>query len=171
MRKALRLRSILGRSYNVDPADVLEAKKLLGQLGYYPASDGDLSPYPDEPLFQSIEAFQRDNELRVDGVMKPNGPTEQVLNDKLAGTEHTAAEEAFRPRRRGGGKGGREEKERGPGSEKDCDRLLAVDTTICNQVSKRKGAAAGERCHASASERYSACLRGRPMPPLNTGDW
>jgi hypothetical protein len=23
-------------------------------------------------------------------------------------------------------------------------------------------------CHASASERYAACLAGRPIPPLNT---
>jgi hypothetical protein len=31
-----------------------------------------------------------------------------------------------------------------------------------------RGASAGAACHASASERYAACLAGRPIPPLNT---
>jgi hypothetical protein len=38
-------------------------------------------------------------------------------------------------------------------------------------VSETKGPAAGARCRASAAERYTACRYGRPMPPLNTGDW
>jgi RHS repeat-associated protein len=49
-----------------------------------------------------------------------------------------------------------------------CEELLRIDTDTCNAITKRRGRAAGEACHASASERYAACYRGRPLPPLNT---
>ena len=49
-----------------------------------------------------------------------------------------------------------------------CEALQRIDTDTCNAITKRRGARAGAACHASASERYAACLRGRPLPPLNT---
>ncbi len=49
-----------------------------------------------------------------------------------------------------------------------CEELLQIDTDTCNAITKRRGGAAGAACHASATERYAACLRGRPLPPLNT---
>lgn len=49
-----------------------------------------------------------------------------------------------------------------------CDQLLRIDTDTCNAITRRRGARAGAVCHQSASERYAACLRGRPLPPLNT---
>jgi len=49
-----------------------------------------------------------------------------------------------------------------------CEDLNQIDTATCNAITKRRGAAAGAACHASASERYAACLRGKPLPPLNT---
>jgi RHS repeat-associated protein len=49
-----------------------------------------------------------------------------------------------------------------------CEELLRIDTDTCNAITRRRGARAGEACHASATERYAACLRGRPLPPLNT---
>jgi uncharacterized protein RhaS with RHS repeats len=52
--------------------------------------------------------------------------------------------------------------------EKRCDDLNRIDTDTCNAITRRRGAAAGAACHASASDRYAACLRGRPLPPLNT---
>ena len=55
-----------------------------------------------------------------------------------------------------------------------CDDLLYnIDTPMCNAVSKKRGKAAGAKCRASASARYSACLRGTPidqLPPLNVCD-
>ncbi|GAB2810316.1 RHS repeat-associated core domain-containing protein [Dyella kyungheensis] len=54
------------------------------------------------------------------------------------------------------------------GDESKCNALYATDTQTCNGISRRRGAAAGAACHASASERYAACLRGAPIPPLNT---
>jgi RHS repeat-associated protein len=50
----------------------------------------------------------------------------------------------------------------------ECEKLLRVDTDTCNAIARRRGARAGAVCHASASERYAACLRGSPIPPLST---
>ncbi|WP_369944440.1 RHS repeat-associated core domain-containing protein [Xanthomonas medicagonis] len=50
-----------------------------------------------------------------------------------------------------------------------CDhQYYNVDTPTCRVISKKRGSTAGARCYASAAERYSACLNGRPMPPLDT---
>ncbi|MEO5337229.1 MAG: peptidoglycan-binding protein [Magnetospirillum sp. WYHS-4] len=76
----LRLKSTLGRPYNVSLDDVVPVKRVLQGLGYYAIPSYGITPYPDEPLFQGIERFQRDNNLRVDGIMKPGGPTESTLN-------------------------------------------------------------------------------------------
>ena len=50
----------------------------------------------------------------------------------------------------------------------DCERLFRIDMDTCRQIAKRRGKRAGARCYASANERYSSCLRGRPLPPLDT---
>lgn len=52
--------------------------------------------------------------------------------------------------------------------EKRCQDLLDTDTSTCNGITRTRGAAAGAKCHASASQRYAACLRGQPIPPLDT---
>ena len=50
----------------------------------------------------------------------------------------------------------------------DCEKLYATDTATCNGISRMRGKRSGAVCHSSASERYAACLAGRPIPPLNT---
>lgn len=50
----------------------------------------------------------------------------------------------------------------------ECEELLKTDTATCNGIARIRGAAAGARCHASASQRYAACYRGQPLPPLDT---
>ncbi len=50
----------------------------------------------------------------------------------------------------------------------DCDALLRTDTDTCNGITRVRGARAGAVCHASATQRYAACLSGSPIPPLNT---
>jgi RHS repeat-associated protein len=52
--------------------------------------------------------------------------------------------------------------------EERCEQLLATDTATCNGIARVRGAQAGARCHASATQRYAACLRGQPLPPLDT---
>lgn len=49
-----------------------------------------------------------------------------------------------------------------------CEKLNEIDTATCSAIARRRGAAAGAACHASASQRYAACLRKQPLPPLNT---
>ena len=44
--------------------------------------------------------------------------------------------------------------------EKECEELNWIDTDTCNAVTRRRGAVAGARCHASASQRHAECLRG-----------
>lgn len=56
----------------------------------------------------------------------------------------------------------------GDDNKQHCEDLLQIDTDTCNAITRRRGAAAGAACHASATERYAACLRGRALPPLNT---
>ncbi|MCP5366046.1 MAG: peptidoglycan-binding protein [Hyphomicrobiales bacterium] len=79
-----RLNNTLGRSHNTDPDDVLAAKAAFRGLGYYRTPRYGMTPYPDEPLFEGITAFQRDHDLAADGLMKPGGPTAKRLGRVLA---------------------------------------------------------------------------------------
>lgn len=49
-----------------------------------------------------------------------------------------------------------------------CEKLYKTDTDTCNGITRVRGNVAGARCHASASQRFAACLRGQPLPPLDT---
>jgi RHS repeat-associated protein len=50
-----------------------------------------------------------------------------------------------------------------------CNRqLYEVDYPTCDAIARVRGAAAYSRCIASAHQRYAACLRGQPLPPLDT---
>ncbi len=51
-----------------------------------------MTPYPDEPMFDGIKAYQKANRLRVDGVMKPGGETEQSMNKRVAEAQATERE-------------------------------------------------------------------------------
>jgi len=75
----IKLKSPIGRSYNMDSQDVLNAKRVLRELGYYEEPEHGITPYPDTLLVRGIEGFQRDRGLRLDGVMKPGGETEAAL--------------------------------------------------------------------------------------------
>ena len=50
-----------------------------------------------------------------------------------------------------------------------CDRqYYEIDIPACRAMTY--GSAAARNCYASASERYAACLAGRPSTPLDTGE-
>lgn len=56
-------------------------------------------------------------------------------------------------------------------SDAECEALFKVDIDTCRQIAKKRGRKAGQRCHATANERYAACLRGKPReqrPPVDT---
>lgn len=41
----------------------------------------------------------------------------------------------------------------------ECEDLNRIDTDTCNGITRIRGVQAGAICHASASQRYSECLR------------
>lgn len=80
----IKLKQTIGRNYVIDPDDVRQIKAGLNHIGYYEIPDYGLTPYPDNALYQSIEEFQRDESLKKDGVIKPDGPTLKKLNERLS---------------------------------------------------------------------------------------
>lgn len=93
---AVHITNPLSTSANAHPLDVLKIKSALGLLGHYETPDWGVSQFPDAALFAAVEKFQRDQSLKVDGILKPGGPTEQALQAALtpdqAGTAlHTTA--------------------------------------------------------------------------------
>ena len=73
----------IGRSYRVDPNDIVRTKQALRKLGYFETPRYGVTPYPDEPMFQGIEEFQNDFDLFRDGTIRPNGKTARKLNEIL----------------------------------------------------------------------------------------
>ncbi|OAN49782.1 hypothetical protein A6A04_18735 [Paramagnetospirillum marisnigri] len=79
------LKQPFGADYSVDPDDIVNTKSALNQLGYYePPDDTGIQPWTDQATFDGIKNFQQDNELTVDGFMRPGGPTETTINKHLA---------------------------------------------------------------------------------------
>lgn len=42
-----------------------------------------MTEYPDKALFSGIKSFQKDNNIKVDGVILPEGETESSLNNSI----------------------------------------------------------------------------------------
>ena len=71
-------------SANINKTDVLNVKYALTKTGHYETPDYGLTQYPDKELFNAIERFQEDNDLKVDGTIKPDGETIVALNNKVS---------------------------------------------------------------------------------------
>jgi len=82
----LNLKSPIGTNYRVDPNDLMDTKRALGDLGYYdvPPHRG-IDDWTDDATFDGIKKFQQDNGLKVDGFMRPGGPTEQKSEYPVGG--------------------------------------------------------------------------------------
>ncbi|MBI5162760.1 MAG: peptidoglycan-binding protein [Magnetospirillum sp.] len=63
----------------------MNTKRALNALGYYdvPPERG-IDDCVDGATFEGIRQFQRDNGLKVDGFMRPEGPTERKINASLS---------------------------------------------------------------------------------------
>lgn len=78
-----------GSDYTVDPEDIVSTKTALKDLGYYEPPEGiGMQPWTDEATFNGIKNFQQDNDLKVDGFMRPGGPTEATINKQLASAKN-----------------------------------------------------------------------------------
>lgn len=82
MNKNIYLNAPLSRNSSADPEDTLNVKRKLNQFGYMELPSYGIDDMPDEFLFDGIKKFQNDNDLKVDGIMKPGGETEKSLNSK-----------------------------------------------------------------------------------------
>jgi peptidoglycan hydrolase-like protein with peptidoglycan-binding domain len=60
----------------------LGPKSALAQTGHYQVPDFGITPYPDTSMIDGIKKFQKENGLKVDGVMKPQGSTETALGQQ-----------------------------------------------------------------------------------------
>lgn len=79
----INLKSIIAPFTNVDLDDMIQVKSGLRALGFGDEKT-EISPYPETSSFDAIKNFQKRENLRVDGIMKPNGPTVTAMNDKLS---------------------------------------------------------------------------------------
>lgn len=80
----IKIKKTLGENYNVDLGDVLKVKSAFKDIGYYKVPSYGLTQYPDTHLFDAVRNFQKDENLKIDGVMKPKGETLQALNKKIS---------------------------------------------------------------------------------------
>ena len=99
MYSPYKLKRTIGNSYNMDLDDSLNTKKALADLGHMKVPDFGLTTYPDQAMIDGVKSFQKGEGLKVDGVMKPDGPTINRLHRKLS-TErlnfHNAANDSVR---------------------------------------------------------------------------
>ena len=78
MNTIFKLKGPLSANSNTIPTDVLAAKAFLQDQGFYEAPEWGVTDFPDRALFSAIKAFQKSKGLRVDGVMRPEGETENA---------------------------------------------------------------------------------------------
>ncbi len=78
-----RVDSTIGQSGNIKPDDVRKTKSALNAIGNYNVPDFGITDIPDMGMIDGLKNFQANNGLKVDGVMKPGGPTENALGQTL----------------------------------------------------------------------------------------
>lgn len=73
------LNKTLQRDASVDPVDVSEVKIFLQNIGLYEKPSYGMTPYPDEALFDGIKKYQSLRGLKVDGIIKVDGETQNQM--------------------------------------------------------------------------------------------
>lgn len=69
---------------HVHSYDVRQLKKALNQLGYYqPYEDIGITDTTNTAIFNALKAFQKDYDLPITGVAKPDDDTIQTLNREI----------------------------------------------------------------------------------------
>lgn len=71
----------VGNNLKNKTEDVLQAKSALNRLGYFhPSGNQEPHGYVTREFDMSIKKFQKENSLRIDGIMFPSGETETMIN-------------------------------------------------------------------------------------------
>lgn len=76
---------------DIEPDDVLSVKKHLKNFGYYKEPEWGMTKFSDGEMFSGIRSFQKEKNLKVDGVMKPQGETESAFNKILRHGEYASS--------------------------------------------------------------------------------
>lgn len=76
--------STVSSSTNINPDDVVKTKSALKVVGNYKVPSFGITDIPDNQMIDGLKSFQQENGLKVDGVMKPSGPTATALGQTLA---------------------------------------------------------------------------------------
>ena len=79
MTRTFKLNHTIAENVNAKPKDVLSAKRYLYDMGYYEPPQWGITEFPDHALIEAIRNFQRAYGLRVEGVMKPGGESEETI--------------------------------------------------------------------------------------------
>ncbi len=87
-----RVGKTISQESNTDPNDVLNTKNALAQTGDYQVPDFGITEVPDMGMIDGLKNFQQKNGLKVDGVMKPGGPTESKIGEVLGGPTGNGAD-------------------------------------------------------------------------------
>jgi hypothetical protein len=92
----------ISQSSNTQPDDVLKTKTALAQTGDYAVPDYGITDIPDMGMIDGLKKFQQKNGLKVDGVMKPGGPTEAKLGETMVnqGISNTDLLESTQPKQK-----------------------------------------------------------------------
>lgn len=150
----------LSARHRVEPNDVLVVKRSLQRLGHYQPVAGELNDTTEDSLFDGIKSFQKQQNLRVDGLIRPDGETASKITGLLElKTPDIGSIVAV---------SSKDDED----YKKQCDHLYwNVDIPVCRAIEARRGKRAATRCFHSATFRYGSCLGGTPMenlPPLDT---
>ena len=76
--------STVSSSTNINPDDVVKTKSALNAVGNYEIPSFGITGIPDNQMLSGLKSFQQENGLKVDGIMKPSGPTAAMLGQTLA---------------------------------------------------------------------------------------
>lgn len=79
----LTLSGSVGYDEDNDPNDVSRTATALATLGHFDALEAVQSGVFDGRLDGALRMYQSENDLDADGVLLPNGPTQNSLNDSL----------------------------------------------------------------------------------------
>ncbi|WP_420546821.1 peptidoglycan-binding domain-containing protein [Curvivirga sp.] len=79
MSKPYQLKEPIGPGYNMDPDDVRKTKSVLSETGHYTPPKFGITDIPDNQMIDAIRRYQKDNDLKVDGIIRPGGETAESL--------------------------------------------------------------------------------------------
>jgi len=79
----LNLKNTVSSHHNLEQDDVLKLKSALAAVGKYETPDYGFTSNSDERMFDGVKAFQKENGLRADGEVGPDGETVDALGTAL----------------------------------------------------------------------------------------